>query len=363
MDNQALPAKSYQLLQRHGLQCKNLSLILDKFVPWGIDRGTWDLRMKESVRRRGETSIQIVSGGQAKGLWLSTFRSAKRGESPSLFEEARYDLDLIDAYQKRWVQHIKDSDGIAFEMQLSERMAAGLGASSVLETSLTLDRNTGLPYLPGSSVKGLARAWGLIETASLLGIALDDTVTRNKETVSVLNELSEILAGRPYTSKRKEEKRLEDPLEEQITDITNEATYNYKEVKPIIEAFQLVFGSQANAGAVAFLDAIYIEAEAPRFATDVMTPHYVNYFTGNGSSPPAEDDNPNPVSFLTVDAGNKFAFGLVPRHYGDDEQVNTALDIAQEWLSSGLTRLGAGAKTTAGYGFFRPKSKKLIVGG
>ena len=39
------------------------------------------------------------------------------------------------------------------------RLVSGLGMNHVLENGFVWDRNLGVPYLPGSSVKGMMRAW------------------------------------------------------------------------------------------------------------------------------------------------------------------------------------------------------------
>ncbi|MCB9452447.1 MAG: type III-B CRISPR module RAMP protein Cmr6 [Anaerolineaceae bacterium] len=349
MSNQALPKRNAKVLEDYGDQCRNLGLILDKFVPWGWNRRDkhWDIVIKSTVRRSGNNEIRDLYGGEAKGIWLNVNRQALAGESPSLFEVDRVDVELMRAVQDRWQTQVKGRGGFAFTMRTAERLAVGLGASHVLETALTLDRNTGLPYLPGSSVKGLARAWGLIKVAAQLGITLDTVVHEKGKERNALNILSDMLASEP------EKIGTVFPIE------NNEQAANY------IDWFRFIFGSQANAGAVCFLDAIYAGSKAPGYAADVMTPHYVNYYTTNGGSPPAEDDNPNPVSFITVDHSNIFAFGLVLRRAAFANQPlenqKTALDTAANWLQRGLTDLGAGSKTAAGYGFFNRKSMKVVV--
>lgn len=352
MSNQALPARSRRLLEQHAAACQNLGLLLDKYAPWGLDhQGNWDLVMKESIRRKGKTSIQTTSGGQAKGLWLSTSRKATSGETPSLFEERRTDVTLMKRKQERWREMVVGADGIAFTLRLTERMAAGLGASHVLETGLTLDRNTGLPYLPGSTVKGLARAWGLIEVAAQLDIALTD------ETAGVLNQLAKILISQPPETLDTEINKLLAGLPQKANPDEAAGTY--------VDYFRFIFGSQSQAGAVGFTDAIYYGSEEPRYVTDVMTPHFVDYYTGNGQRAPSDDSEPNPVSFLTVDKGNVFAFALLPRPGAFSEvSVSTkdTLLIAHDWLIRALTRLGAGSKTAAGYGYFNRKSKKMLLG-
>lgn len=331
--NQALPYKSSRILETSRDQCQNLGLILDKFAPWAQDqRGGWALTMYN-------TRQNPITSGEAKGLWLKSLPKAERT-----------DLALMHARQQRWLEAARSEGGTAFTMTTAERLVAGLGASHVLETALTLERNTGLPYLPGSSVKGLARAWGLIEVAAQLGISIDDDEEKGEiEDVPLLNKLAETLISQPSET-------LSQELAKQW--VVSEDAEAY------VQWFRFIFGWQGEAGSVCFLDAIYAGERAPRYAVDVMTPHYVKYYTDNGGSAPTEDDNPNPVSFITVDAGNVFAFGLLPRpsafvtagNESRDTQSAQALDIATDWLVNGLSKLGAGSKTAAGYGFFNRKS-------
>jgi CRISPR-associated protein Cmr6 len=339
MTNQALPQKSRQFAENNSDRCQNLGLLLDKLAPWKQDgRGQWDLSILNTVRKQGQNKILPLSGGEAKGLWLSTTRKALQGETPSLFENQRTDIDLMRHKQYRWENLVKDTNGLAFSLRTAERLAVGLGASHVLETGLTLDRNTGLPYIPGSTLKGIARAWGLIEVAAQLGIKLvdkEDNKTDSDNEIT-LNKLSEEL--------------LKDTVS--VT-VTSDAQSDY------INYFRFIFGWQGEAGAVSFLDGIYGGQDAPRYATDVMTPHYPKYYGGNGDKLPSEDDNPNPVAFLTVARNQVFNFGIVP--ISNDPRLEIGISTAKDWLIEGLVRLGAGSKTAAGYGFFNRKSCKSLI--
>lgn len=352
MSNQALPQASRQLLDNYLTRCQNLGLILDKYAPWGpVDRGNWDLTMRSTIRRRGQNQKQMLTGGEAKGLWLSTSREALNGESPSVFEVDRADMELLRENYARWQRTVKDNRGIAFTMKTSERLVAGLGASHVLETALTLERNTGAPYLPGSTVKGLARAWGLLEVASQLGVSLDHEIPVNNHKQSLLNVIADTLISEPHETVIQAIQQLR-PVSENA--------------ETLIQWFRFIFGSQAEAGTICFIDAKYAGNQSPDFVADVMPPHYIDYYTENGGKPPAEDDNPNPVSFITVNRRNTFAFGLIPRlsaFDGDEKASNlvTALDVAAEWLSNGLSQLGIGSKTAAGYGFFNRKSLTMLI--
>jgi CRISPR-associated protein Cmr6 len=342
MTNQALPQKSRQMVANYLDRCRNLGLILDKFAPWGeVGSGGWDLLMRSTVRQKGQNQVRTLTGGEAKGIWLSTSRRAINDESRSLFEVSRTDSALMAAKQQRWVDMIRGSGGFAFTMAAAERLAAGLGASHVLETALILERNTGLPYLPGSSVKGLARAWGLIEVAAQLQVTLDATDSHGNP---LLNTLAAALISE---------------ADENLLSVLSKQYTATEDALAFTQWFRIIFGWQGEAGAICFVDAIYAGDTEPRYVADVMTPHYVNYYTEKGGRPPSEDDNPNPVSFITVDRGNVFAFGLIPRAY--NENTLTAIEIAADWLANGLSRLGAGSKTTAGYGFFNRRSYTPIV--
>jgi len=351
MTNQALPRPSRELLESNLKGCQNLGLILDKFAPWGQDqRGQWDLVVKSTVRQRGQNIVKVLSSGEAKGIWLNTQRKALRGETPSLFEFPRTDEALMAERQERWLALVRAEGGMAFTIRTMTRLVVGLGASHVLETGITLERNTGLPYIPGSAVKGLARARGLIQLARALGVEIGNDDAENK----CLNDLDELLATKPKGEWRQELRHTFGTSD----DISEEA-------EMIAEWFRFIFGAREHAGAVIFLDAIYAEADAPHYVTDVMTPHYVSYYTKQGGAPPSENDNPNPVSFLAVEQESVFAFGLLPRRAAfkdmKKKDIEMALGAARDWLRGALTQLGAGGKTAAGYGFFSGKSLEEIV--
>ncbi|MGH3942472.1 MAG: type III-B CRISPR module RAMP protein Cmr6 [Pseudonocardiaceae bacterium] len=113
--------------------------------------------------------------------------------------------------------------------------------------------------------------------------------------------------------------------------------------------FVRIFGTTASRGSVRFLDAIPAN-EPAGVVLDVLTPHHQPYYTSTTPSsgrtpiPPAEYHNPIPVHFLTVTGA--FAIDLTGRVAGE---VNQAAD----WLIDAGDELGAGAKTTSGYGYLK----------
>lgn len=102
-----------------------------------------------------------------------------------------------------------------------------------------------------------------------------------------------------------------------------------------------VFGTPTQQGKAIFFDAI--PAVPPVLELDVMNPHYPDYYQKD--EPPANWQSPQPVFFLTLGAASTFWFAV-----GGEEKGRAA-----EWLLAALDQMGAGAKTSAGYGYWRVK--------
>ncbi|MCS7289320.1 MAG: type III-B CRISPR module RAMP protein Cmr6 [Roseiflexus sp.] len=94
-----------------------------------------------------------------------------------------------------------------------------------------------------------------------------------------------------------------------------------------------------------FFDAV--PTGSPTLELDVMNPHFPDYY--QSKEPPTNWQSPIPVYFLTVAPGTEFAFAVGWRGAQVDGKLRNK---AVQWLKRGLTELGAGAKTNAGYGYF-----------
>jgi len=172
----------------------------------------------------------------------------------------------------------------------------------------------------------VARAWALLQIAEKVG-------------TTKLKELDGILSA----DGDKERKKYEDWKARQPA-----------EVQKLADDFRTIFGTTAAAGRAVFFDAI--PASLPTLELDIMNPHYPKYYSGE--EPPTDWQSPVPVYFLTVAANTEFCFAVGWRV--DDKERRGILDNegrrlrdqAQQWLKDGLTQLGAGAKTSTGYGYF-----------
>ncbi len=259
-DRYNLPANTATLVNDHITKCKNLGLILDKYPPQAV-----------------------VAETKNKGPWLQ-----------DLLKDTHIDAVLAQSAYKRWHDMMSAMQAMTFQASLDWRMVVGLGGESVLETDITLHHLYGIPFIPGSALKGLTRAY---VTGEIEGY--------------------------------KSEKRENDN-----------------------DDIQRIFGEEKQAGSVIFFDAMPTDGKAA-FALDIMNPHYGDYYGGN--KPPTNDQNPVPVTFLTV-TGTTFTFALIPRRAASKEQKTQHVkDVEQvkEWLGEALRQYGIGGKTSAGYGYFK----------
>lgn len=234
---------------------------------------------------------------------------------------ARSDPNLLREWNARWQACVQAAHATPFSLKTDWRFIAGLGRKGPLEVGFTFHRY-GFPILPGSSVKGLARAWALIAIAQQVNQAS-------------LKELDDILSS-DGDRDSKERQRYEAWRAQQSAD-----------VQKMAEDFRAIFGTTAVAGRAVFFDAI--PASKPRLELDIMNPHYPKYYSGEEF--PTDWQSPVPVYFLTVAPNTEFRFAVGWRGPLNDDGRRLR-DRAKDWLIVGLTELGAGAKTSAGYGYF-----------
>lgn len=107
---------------------------------------------------------------------------------------------------------------------------------------------------------------------------------------------------------------------------------------------KVILGGPGSVGRVLVLDAL--PTQQPSLEADVMTPHYSAYYQ-NGEAP-GDWLSPIPIPFLVVAKGSSFQFAIVPNTPADEPFIDTV----KEWLTKALQWLGAGAKTSVGYGRF-----------
>lgn len=233
--------------------------------------------------------------------------------------------------------------------QLQSRLLVNMAGGVMENAGLALDR-FGLPFIPGSAVKGCARRAALAAlhewstTGHKPGASPDDADNLFKPACAPFGSAAEMLAA--------------------IAQVFGWGDSDWKESSDFAWATGgATLGEHAPsfAGSVAFLPAHPVHLEKTgeikvlpdstgQLELDVLTCHHMDYY---GAAPEAttvatDDDDPNPVFFPAVAAGHVFAFPILslPR------SAEGLAGLARTWLSIGLGTFGLGAKTASGYGWF-----------
>ncbi len=255
----------------------------------------------------------------------------------------------------------------------------GLGNEHPLENGFSFLNPYGLPYLPGSGVKGVLRraaeelalgfygdtsGWDIVSLWWLFGFEPNSVYLIGPSDRMPPAQLEE--AQRWQDAYRNPETRdavPRDRLEALIKATLNREQQRYQE-----QPFKLLddLGTDPklrdavrNRGALMFWDVIP-EPAGGKLAVDIMTPHYGNYYyQDQGNTTPHDSGQPNPILFLTVPPGSSFEFfvqcdfAALPESLRNSWQtlLEAAFQHAFDWL-------GFGAKTAVGYGQMK-KSKQV----
>lgn len=211
------------------------------------------------------------------------------------------DLGLYRVAFKRWKQEMESSQTCyGWRGQVMQRLFLGLGERTgyTLETAVTLDSTYGLPMIPGSTLKGIARA-----------------VARSR-----LHELTERRKSTPD----------DDQLRQQAEDLDF-----------LIAA---LFGHPGkDEGCLRFLPAWWDPPDSAKspLVPEVVTPHHQDYYAGQQSYPTGRD-SPIPAPQLAVQGAFWFVI----------EGVSPWREHGASLLKIGLSdpKFGVGAASHVGYG-------------
>ena len=205
-------------------------------------------------------------------------------------------LEQLESFIKRQYRLVKHLKGSSQRYKTDWHFVTGMGNSHPVENGFSWHATLGVPYIAGSAVKGLVRAW----------VELND-----------------------------------DNLSEPDKKARLKSWFGTEDKADIAE----------QTGDFIFFDAI--PEQRPSLIADIMTPHMGKWYSDGGENRalkaealPADWHEPIPVTFLAVKHA-QFIFSIAPRKAQQAEQlpaVFAALEQALEWL-------GAGAKTAAGYGY------------
>ncbi len=161
------------------------------------------------------------------------------------------ELEVPAFYKKaleRWQQVTADKARFhAFSGDISQRLYIGVTRDSPLETGVTVSHSYGMPIIPGSSLKGLARA-----TATYL---------ERNGSFQIRPEVMRWLFGEG--------------------------------------------GDTGESGGLYFHDAWWTGSGEP-FVAEIVTPHHTGYYGKEGKEPASDTDSPIPVPQIAVQGGFYF---------------------------------------------------------
>ena len=273
------------------INCENIGLILTKFV-----------------------NLNVIKNNKLKKNFLFAVTNKTLPK-----ELQNISMSLVKKIQKELIS----LTALGFQIVINQpfttksRLIIGLGTDSVLETSLTLHKIFGIPYIPASALKGVVRAvkfWNLVKARN---------IASNEKSLKVFQEK---FYGELETS--------------------DEDTFKA----------QLLFGAKNFKGLLLFLDAFPEINNEKLFDVDIMNVHYPDYYSKN--EPPGDWQQPKPIFFLTVKEEIKFHIAVLfdqyrheklPKEYKKLDLNNLQAELT-DLVSTALSEFGIGAKTRVGYG-------------
>lgn len=286
---------------------------------WGVNRrtGQWlwstsdiDHAVRGQQREEREIKVENKTSALLQACKLTSHDKATMRA-----------LAARQAHAAQSTPHVLTLDALA-----TAPFTTGLGNEHPLENGFAFLNPYGLPYLPGSGVKGVLRRaarelasgeWGESHGWDAEEIHLLERKGQSAIALSVID----VLFGRETESGDSDHVR----------------------------------------GALGFWDAIP-QIPGDSLAVDIMTPHQSHYYQqrqdrkSGDSTSPHDSGAPNPISFLTLPPGTGFAF-----HVACDaahlQRLAPDLAHGQRWqtlltaaFKHAFAWLGFGAKTAVGYG-------------
>lgn len=191
--------------------------------------------------------------------------------------------------------------------ELGGRLIVNLSDSLIQNAGICLDRHTGVPYIPGSAVKGVTRH-----------VALDHL---RKGNLSITDFMMIFGASEADFMESGELSSFADSVEK---------------------------SKMTQKGGVDFLAAYPVQKE-PLIAVDIVNVHRPGYYE-SGNLEDLAKETPRPNTFPTVEVGARFAFCTVQNAIGVSSEL---FGRVHDLLVEAITLHGIGGKTGAGYGWFK----------
>lgn len=297
---------------------------------WGVDS-----RTKQPLWTSHDINYRVAGRNREERAFHD---DNKREALAGATQLGRNDKDLLRGLRDRQNQVLHAAAfGVAsftFDAVAVSPFTTGLGNEHPLENGFAFLNPYGLPYLPGSGVKGVLRQAARELAAGEWG---DTRGWSNDHKYSLTETNGQ--GRRPILDKNKQ--------------------------SVMLSMLDVLFGLESSdgdsvhvRGALSFWDVIP-QIPGDSLMVEIMTPHQSHYYQQNpaaGSDTPHDSGQPNPICFLTIPPGSGFRFHVVcdlphlrrlAPELADKGQWKTLLEAVFEHA---FAWLGFGAKTAVGYG-------------
>jgi CRISPR/Cas system CMR subunit Cmr6 (Cas7 group RAMP superfamily) len=274
-----------------------------------------------------------------------------------------------------WTHWLAQSAFMPLYAQLQSRLMVNMAGGVMENAGLCLDR-FGLPYIPGSAVKGCARraAIAALHEWCVTGDKPGGSDNPLAPCCEPFSTPEKMLAAIARVFGWAELDWADQPNQSDFAWACGNAWPALRETVVRQLAADLRLPLEADdrkpwkglpnfGGSISFLPAYPVDLgttgkvdglplEGPQLGKlelDVVTCHHREYYASDDPNAVATDtEEPVPVVFPAVAPGHVFAFALAPLRGGDAQSA----EHARTWLKTGLETFGLGAKTNAGYGWF-----------
>ncbi len=340
MPRSAVPQYLGQYLDERLLKQASPGLRFHMYLPIWTNRADQEQEVKKRSQQRSPEAQEVEDLLNNKGMdkTIAELQEKKSNRVPRLWQkndfaaqkawecithlndDDRTRMAALAKRQQAMIESLPESDTLVFDRLGTAPFITGMGNKHPLENGFAFLDPYGLPYLPGSGVKGVLRAaarelahgdWGDPQ-----GWKQYYEVKTNREEIPKRLSVIDLLFGT-------------DPEEAQ-----RQRAFRFRGLLDIWDVIPQVEGDQ--------------------LMVEIMTPHQSKYYRGEDT--PHESDHPTPIPFLAVPPGSRYMFCIridrsrlrclgLEASLGEQWQdlLQAAMDHAGFWL-------GFGAKTSQGYG-------------
>ena len=362
------------------------------YLPIWTERADQENEVKERARKGSREGKELKEVLDDQGMDAAIRNLVRREHLPDLWDKndsgSRASWNKVisltndDNDDHARMKALSDREAVLFQtaagangLELMAKSIApfttGLGNEHPLENGFAFLNPYGLPYLPGSGVKGVVRR------------AAEELAHRDffkNESGWTLPAIWHLFGFEPWLVSEARESEAEwkewidgfsvtkTEIEEYLNAVLDEHSDAHRKLKSHIRKADDPISALREKhlhvrGALEFWDVVP-QIKGNKLAVEIMTPHHSHYYDPNkphaGSNSPHDSGKPTPISFLTVPPGSDFVFHVrsdhrrlsrcVPELAKDGRWralLKAAFEHAFEWL-------GFGAKTSVGYGAMEP---------